>query len=72
MPKRRGEDGTQPLPDTRTACYRQFTHGRLMFEEVTRHHVPEPATGEAAARRVLRLIAGFVGLAAFLLVPARP
>ncbi|MFF3686849.1 NAD-binding protein [Streptomyces sp. NPDC002187] len=40
-----GEDGTQLLPDTRTAYHRQFTHGRLMLEEVTHHHAPEaPAT----------------------------
>ncbi|WP_406362592.1 NAD-binding protein [Streptomyces sp. NBC_00715] len=43
----RGEDGTQLLPDTRTAYHRQFTHGRLMFEEVTQqHHAPEPAVRE--------------------------
>ncbi|MET7897531.1 NAD-binding protein [Streptomyces mirabilis] len=139
-----GEDGTQLLPDTRTAYHRQFTHGRLMFEEVTHHHAPEPtarerrgsvggwlrarlahlpwrvflsrdvlavfgalaaivlaltaatalfadehpwwknvylplldiftmgdpATGEAVARRVLQLIAGFVGLAVLPLVVA--
>ena len=41
-----GEDGTQLLPDTRTAYHRQFTHGRLMFEEVTHHHAPEPAARE--------------------------
>ena len=41
-----GEDGTQLLPDTRTAYHRQFTHGRLMFEEVTHHHAPKPAARE--------------------------
>lgn len=30
-----GEDGTQLLPDTVTAYHSQFTHGRLMLEEVT-------------------------------------
>ncbi|MGH4036164.1 NAD-binding protein [Actinomycetota bacterium Odt1-20B] len=34
-PETPGEDGTQLLPDTRTADRRQFTHGRLMLEEVT-------------------------------------
>ncbi|MFF8991002.1 NAD-binding protein [Streptomyces sp. NPDC014983] len=42
-PETPGEEGTQLLPDTRTAYYRQFTHGRLMLEEVTHHHAPEPA-----------------------------
>ncbi|MGW3144333.1 MULTISPECIES: NAD-binding protein [Streptomyces] len=37
-----GEDGTQLLPDTQTAYHGQFTHGRLMLEEVV-HHTPEPA-----------------------------
>ncbi|MET8957269.1 NAD-binding protein [Streptomyces sp. NPDC004393] len=41
-PETPGEDGTQLLPDTRTAYHRQFTHGRLMLEEVTHHQVPEP------------------------------
>ncbi|MFE0173682.1 NAD-binding protein [Streptomyces sp. NPDC059002] len=36
-----GEDGTQLLPDTHTSYHRQFTHGRLMLEEVTHHHAPE-------------------------------
>lgn len=36
-----GGDGTQLLPDTRTADRRQFTHGRLMLEEVTRHQAPQ-------------------------------
>ncbi|MFB6839645.1 NAD-binding protein [Streptomyces sp. NPDC056361] len=35
-----GLGGTQLLPDTRTADRRQFTHGRLMLEEVTHHHAP--------------------------------
>ncbi|MEU4063106.1 NAD-binding protein [Streptomyces wedmorensis] len=136
-----GEDGTQLLPDTRTAYHRQFTHGRLMLEEVTHHRGPEtpkasrghrglllghlahlpwkvfvakeviavfgalaaivallsvatalvldgplwmavylplldiftmgdPATGEEPARRILQLIAGFVGLAILPLVVA--
>lgn len=43
-PETPGEDGTQLLPDTRTAYHRQFTHGRLMLEEVTHHHAPEPTT----------------------------
>ncbi|MEU6140846.1 NAD-binding protein [Streptomyces sp. NPDC047081] len=38
-----GEDGTQLLPDDRTAHQRQFTHGRLMLEEVT--HAFEQAVG---------------------------
>ncbi|MEU9993718.1 NAD-binding protein [Streptomyces sp. NPDC048045] len=42
-PETPGEEGTQLLPDTRTAYHRQFTHGRLMLEEVTHHHAPEPA-----------------------------
>ncbi|MFD8820567.1 NAD-binding protein, partial [Streptomyces sp. NPDC059627] len=37
-----GEDGTQLLPDDRTAYRRQFTHGRLMLEEVIHHHTAEP------------------------------
>ncbi|MGY4959143.1 potassium channel family protein [Streptomyces nigrescens] len=36
-----GEEGTQLLPDTVTSYHRQFTHGRLMLEEVTHHHPPE-------------------------------
>lgn len=36
-----GEDGTQLLPDTVTSYHSQFTHGRLMLEEVTHDHVPE-------------------------------
>ncbi|MFF8536965.1 NAD-binding protein [Streptomyces sp. NPDC015532] len=47
-PETPGEDGTQLLPDTRTSYHRQFTHGRLMLEEVTHHHAPEPP---ARARR---------------------
>ncbi|MGI5453008.1 NAD-binding protein [Streptomyces sp. CA-249302] len=43
-----GEDGTQLLPDDRTAHHRQFTHGRLMLEEVT--HVSEPAAGTRRPR----------------------
>ncbi|MFD3420093.1 NAD-binding protein [Streptomyces decoyicus] len=137
-----GEEGTQLLPDTVTSYHRQFTHGRLMLEEVTHHHPPEapprgrrgygawlrdrlahlpwkvflsreviavfgvlaaiivalagatalaepgplwkslylplldiftmgdPATDESPARRVLQLIAGFVGLAVLPLVVA--
>ncbi|WP_330461245.1 NAD-binding protein [Streptomyces sp. NBC_00820] len=42
-PETPGEDGTQLLPDTRTAYHRRFTHGRLMLEEVTHHHAPRPA-----------------------------
>ncbi|MET7478806.1 NAD-binding protein [Streptomyces sp. NPDC005648] len=41
-----GEDGIQLLPDTRTAYHRQFTHGRLMLEEIS-----GDAT-EAAVRRL--------------------
>ncbi|MEU6087127.1 NAD-binding protein [Streptomyces sp. NPDC047085] len=41
-PETPGEDGTQLLPDTLTAYHRQFTHGRLMLEEVTHHHAPGP------------------------------
>ncbi|MEU5209149.1 NAD-binding protein [Streptomyces sp. NPDC020742] len=141
-PETPGEDGTQLLPDTVTSYHRQFTHGRLMLEEVTHHHPPEapprgrhghaawlrarlahlpwkvflarevlavfgalaaivlvlagatalaepgplwksvylplldiftmgdPATDESPARRVLQLIAGFVGLAVLPLVVA--
>lgn len=47
-----GANGTQLLPDTATAYHRQFTHGRLMLEEVTHHHAP-------AARQA----AGLSGLA---------
>lgn len=138
-----GEDGIQLLPDTRTAYHRQYTHGRLMLEEVTQQisepavragrlrprswlrarlaHLPwrvflshqlaavygalaavvvglstatalfadehpwwknfylplldiftmgDPATDEPVARRVLQLIAGFVGLAVLPLVVA--
>ncbi|MGW5658178.1 NAD-binding protein [Streptomyces humi] len=42
-PETAGEDGTQLLPDDRTAYHRQFTHGRLMLEEVVQHHMAEPA-----------------------------
>lgn len=42
-PETPGEDGTQLLPDTRTAYHRQFTHGRLMLEEVTHQHTLEAA-----------------------------
>ncbi|MFI1496135.1 NAD-binding protein [Streptomyces platensis] len=141
-PETPGEEGTQLLPDTVTSYHRQFTHGRLMLEEVTHHHPPEspprarrsygawlrdrlahlpwtvflsreviavfgalaaivlalagatalaepgplwkslylplldiftmgdPATDESPARRVLQLIAGFVGLAVLPLVVA--
>lgn len=141
-PETPGEEGTQLLPDTATSYHRQFTHGRLMLEEVTHHHPPEaptrdrrgygawlrdrlahlpwkvflsheilavfgalaaivlvlaaatalaepgplwksvylplldiftmgdPATDESPARRVLQLIAGFVGLAVLPLVVA--
>ncbi|MFE0514855.1 NAD-binding protein [Streptomyces sp. NPDC058964] len=142
-PETPGEEGTQLLPDTRTAYHGQFTHGRLMLEEITHHdpepvartrrshlrawfrarlaHLPwkvflshqltavygalaavvialstatalfadehpwwknvylplldiftmgDPATGESPARRVLQLIAGFVGLAVLPLVIA--
>ncbi|MCX4776253.1 NAD-binding protein [Streptomyces sp. NBC_01264] len=37
-----GANGTQLLPDTATAYHRQFTHGRLMLEEVTQHRTTEP------------------------------
>ncbi|WP_327256435.1 hypothetical protein [Streptomyces sp. NBC_01244] len=39
-----GASGTQLLPDTATAYHRQFTHGRLMLEEVTQHHGPDPTS----------------------------
>jgi Trk K+ transport system NAD-binding subunit len=138
-----GADGIQLLPDSRAAYHRQFTHGRLMLEEVTQHafepaararrfrprswlrarlaHLPwkvflthqlaavygalaavvvalatatalfadehpwwknfylplldiftmgDPATEEPVARRVLQLLAGFVGLAVLPLVVA--
>jgi Trk K+ transport system NAD-binding subunit len=45
-PETPGDEGTQLLPDTRTAYHRQFTHGRLMLEEVTHHHAPEPPARE--------------------------
>jgi len=41
-PETPGEEGTQLLPDTFTSYHCQFTHGRLMLEEVTHHHPPEP------------------------------
>ncbi|WP_432016649.1 hypothetical protein [Streptomyces hydrogenans] len=42
-----GLGGTQLMPDIRTADRRQFTHGRLMLEEVTHHHAPRvPDDGE--------------------------
>ncbi|MGW7424242.1 NAD-binding protein [Streptomyces sp. NPDC054813] len=44
-----GDDGTHLLPDDHTAYHRQFTHGRLMLEEVTHHHTAAPAR---RARRV--------------------
>lgn len=142
-PETPGEEGTQLLPDTRTAYHRQFTHGRLMLEEVTHlaaetaararrfhprrwlrarlTHLPwkvflshqlaavygalaavvlalatatalfadehpwwknfylplldiftmgDPATEESVARRILQLLAGFVGLAVLPLVVA--
>ncbi|WP_438484930.1 NAD-binding protein [Streptomyces sp. S186] len=141
-PETPGAEGTQLLPDTFTSYHRQFTHGRLMLEEVTHHHRPEapsrdrrryggwlrrrlahlpwkvflsrevlsvfgaltaivlalsvatalaepgplwksvylplldiftmgdPATDESPARRVLQLVAGFVGLAVLPLVVA--
>ncbi|MEU6252023.1 NAD-binding protein [Streptomyces sp. NPDC047043] len=43
-----GDDGIQLLPDTRTAYHRQFTHGRLMLEEVTH----QPAEPDNRARRL--------------------
>ncbi|MER6317543.1 hypothetical protein ABT237_27830 [Streptomyces sp. NPDC001581] len=49
-----GADGTQLLPDTVTSYHRQFTHGRLMLEEVTHDHAPDaPAAARprAAGRR---------------------
>ncbi|MEU4096838.1 NAD-binding protein [Streptomyces sp. NPDC026673] len=49
-PETPGEGGTQLLPDTYTAYHRQFTHGRLMLEEVTHHHAPEPAARERRSR----------------------
>ncbi|MCI3278729.1 NAD-binding protein [Streptomyces cylindrosporus] len=47
-PETPGEDGTQLLPDDRTAHHRQSTHGRLMLEEVT--HASEPAAGARRPR----------------------
>ncbi|MGW5056264.1 NAD-binding protein [Streptomyces sp. NPDC004096] len=49
-PETPGEDGTQLLPDTLTAYHRQFTHGRLMLEEVTHHRAPEPAVRKLRGR----------------------
>ncbi|MFF1838634.1 NAD-binding protein [Streptomyces sp. NPDC058231] len=46
-----GEEGTQLLPDTRTAYHRQFTHGRLMLEEVTHHHAPDPPSRQRRGSR---------------------
>ncbi|MEV0375672.1 NAD-binding protein [Streptomyces sp. NPDC050636] len=45
-PETPGEEGTQLLPDTVTSYHRQFTHGRLMLEEVTQHHPPEAPPGD--------------------------
>ncbi|MCZ0983204.1 NAD-binding protein [Streptomyces diastatochromogenes] len=53
-PETPGEDGTQLLPDTRTAYHRQFTHGRLMLEEVTHHHPPMPTEERRRHREWLR------------------
>ncbi|MFE5558287.1 NAD-binding protein [Streptomyces sp. NPDC056544] len=44
-----GASGTQLLPDTATAYHRQFTHGRLMLEEVTQHHAPPSPSGRRRA-----------------------
>lgn len=46
-----GANGTQLLPDTATAYHRQFTHGRLMLEEVTHHHAPAPPARRRRAYR---------------------
>ncbi|MFJ7587485.1 NAD-binding protein [Streptomyces sp. NPDC097617] len=50
----RGASGTQLLPDTATTYHRQFTHGRLMLEEVTHHHPPEPSSRRRGYRAWLR------------------
>ncbi|MFI6010074.1 NAD-binding protein [Streptomyces sp. NPDC051243] len=55
-PETPGEDGTQLLPDALTADRRQFTHGRLMLEEVTHHHVLAPAARGSRARSARRWI----------------
>jgi Trk K+ transport system NAD-binding subunit len=44
-----GEDGIRLLPDDRTAHHRQFTHGRLMLEEVS-----HPAAEQSARTRRFR------------------
>ncbi|WP_024756491.1 NAD-binding protein [Streptomyces exfoliatus] len=49
-----GLGGTQLLPDTRTADRRQFTHGRLMLEEVTHHHAPRVPDDRSGSRAWLR------------------
>ncbi|MFD0150002.1 NAD-binding protein [Streptomyces sp. NPDC055721] len=49
-----GLGGTQLLPDTRTADRRQFTHGRLMLEEVTHHHAPRVPDDRSGPRVWLR------------------
>ncbi|SDM51657.1 TrkA-N domain-containing protein [Streptomyces sp. cf386] len=49
-----GEDGTQLLPDTVTVDRRQFTHGRLVLEEVTHHHTPVPAARGTSGSSVRR------------------
>ncbi|MER5929070.1 NAD(P)-binding protein [Streptomyces sp. NPDC002054] len=49
-----GADGTQLLPDTATAYHRQFTHGRLMLEEVTHHRLPEAPDRRLRYRSWLR------------------
>ncbi|MFD4318210.1 NAD-binding protein [Streptomyces sp. NPDC058548] len=49
-----GLGGTQLLPDTRTADRRQFTHGRLMLEEVTHHHAPRIPDDRDGSRAWLR------------------
>ncbi|MER5730384.1 hypothetical protein ABT084_18970 [Streptomyces sp. NPDC002138] len=49
-----GANGTQLLPDTATAYHRQFTHGRLMLEEVTHHRAPESPSRRRAYGSRLR------------------
>ncbi|MFD4391395.1 NAD-binding protein [Streptomyces sp. NPDC058486] len=49
-----GLGGTQLLPDTRTADRRQFTHARLMLEEVTHHHAPRLPEDRGGGRAWLR------------------
>ncbi|MFF4120963.1 potassium channel family protein [Streptomyces sp. NPDC001714] len=57
-----GEDGTLLLPDDRTAYHRQFTHGRLMLEEVVHLDTAEPVRRPWRFRPVRWLRARFAHL----------